>query len=200
MTLQQMDRLASAPELRYVPSAVRKVWGDDPAKEAHGLDPGRAAQLRSEYEFYARLAKWISGSGAGVLAGSDTCDPHVVPGFGLHDELEAMVAAGYSPVEALTTATLSPARYFDLEATHGTIAKGKAGNLLLLDADPASDIRNTRRISAVLVAGRMLNRACLDSLLSGKQVSCPAPPSASAASSPRPAVPAVKRKSPHRQH
>jgi len=173
MDLQNLDRLATAPELKYVPEAVRKTWAD-PRKDAEGVKPERMAELKQEYEFHARLAKIIWGSGAGVLAGTDTGDPYVVPGFALHDELEAMVEAGIPADEVLKLATAAPAKYFGIEATHGSVAKGKTADLVLLDADPLQDIRNTRRISAVVSNGRLLGRKCLDALLEGKQTGCPA--------------------------
>ena len=126
-----------------------------------------------EYEFHARLVKLMYGAGTGVLAGTDTGDPGVEPGIALHDELRAMVAAGLSPLEALTTATLNPARFFEIEATHGTVAKGRTADLVLLEADPLADIGNTRRIAAVIRAGKLLDRKCLDSLAAGKTQSCP---------------------------
>jgi len=69
------------------------------------------------------------------------------------------------PLAALQTATLNPARYFNLEQTTGTIAAGRRADLVLLDANPLSDVENVRRIRAVVVAGRFLDRTELDTLL-----------------------------------
>ncbi len=194
MQMQRLEPLATAPELKYVPEAIRKNW-KDPRKEAEGLSAERQAALKEEYEFYARLAKLAWGSGAGVLAGTDTGDPYVVPGFALHDELEAMVAAGIPAEGALSTATAGPAKFFGLEATHGSVAKGKVADLVLLEANPLEDIRNTRRISAVISEGRLLGRKCLDSLLGGRQAGCAGGGGtvASPAPSPKPAAPASKK-------
>ena len=185
ITLQTAGQREQRTELKYVPESVRKTWGS----AIGNVPPERAASNRAQYQFYEKLAKLINGSGAGVLAGTDTGDPWVVPGFALHDELAAMVAAGFTPAEALATATLAPGRYFDLEATQGSIAKGKAANLLLLNADPLADIHNTRSIAAVIANGRVLNRNCLDSLLAGKQTQCPTPPVWSVAPTPSPEKP-----------
>ena len=130
-----------------MPEAVRRSWAEAKSDDL--------PESRPKYEFFAKLANLIVHSGAGVLAGTDTGDPWVVPGFGLHDELKAMVAAGFTPLEALTSATLGPARYFQLESSDGTIAKNKTADLILLDADPIADIRNTRRIHAVIANGRL---------------------------------------------
>ena len=99
--------------------------------------------------------------GNGFLAGCDG----LVPGFCLHDELEWMTKAGLSPLQALQTATLNPAKLFGRETTQGTIAVGQRADLVLLEADPLTDIRNTRRINAVLVRGRLLSRPELDRML-----------------------------------
>lgn len=186
MELQRLDELTAAPELKYVPESIRKSW-PDPRKDAEGVTPERMAERKAEYDFYARIAKLAWGSGAGFLAGTDTGDPYVVPGFALHDELEAMVAAGIPAEAALASATAAPAKYFGIEATHGSVTKGKVADLVLLDGDPLADIRNTRKISAVISNGRLLNRKCLDSLLEGKQTGCPV----SAAAAPSPAKPAA---------
>ena len=95
------------------------------------------------------------------LAGCDS----MVPGFCLHDELERLVRAGFSPAEALRTATLNPAIFLGREEDQGTVEAGKEADLVLLEADPLSDIRNTRRIAAVVVNGRLLGRREIDRLL-----------------------------------
>lgn len=132
-----------------------------------------AAQEEEEYRFAGQVVKFMAGSGVGVLAGTDAGERDVIPGVSLHDELEAMVEAGLSPRDALSTATINPARYFGLEASHGTVERGKAADLVLLDADPLADIRNTRRISAVILKGRLLDRKCLDGLSGGTASTCP---------------------------
>jgi imidazolonepropionase-like amidohydrolase len=100
-----------------------------------------------------------------ILAGSDSGNPYVYPGYALHEELALLVSAGLTPLEALEAATLSPARYFNLEPTHGTIAPGKVADLVLLAADPLQSIDNTRRIVAVMHDGEWLDRGELDRML-----------------------------------
>jgi imidazolonepropionase-like amidohydrolase len=86
-------------------------------------------------------------------------------GFCVHDELKAMVRGGMTPLAALQTATLNPARYFGLDQTAGRVAAGMRADLVLLDANPLIDIGNSRRIRAVVVDGRFLDRKALDDLL-----------------------------------
>jgi imidazolonepropionase-like amidohydrolase len=107
-------------------------------------------------------------AGVPLLAGTDTPSPFSFPGSGLHDELELLVEAGLSPLEALQTATRNPARFLGRLRDLGTVEKGKLADLVLLDADPLKHIGNTRRISAVVIGGRLLDRRALDRLNSGR--------------------------------
>ncbi|HTI65679.1 MAG TPA: amidohydrolase family protein [Gemmatimonadaceae bacterium] len=99
----------------------------------------------------ARLAR------AGVSIGTGT-DIWQLP-TALHMELEELVAAGLSPAEAIRAATSSAARIIGVERDLGTIEPGKLADLVILDANPLTDIRNTRRIAAVIQGGRVVDRA-----------------------------------------
>lgn len=101
--------------------------------------------------------------GLPMLAGSDIFLPILdVPGFALHAELEIFVAQGLSPVEALQSATLNPAKMLHATDSLGSVAAGKLADLVLLDANPLADITNTRAIRAVVANGRYFDRAALD--------------------------------------
>jgi imidazolonepropionase-like amidohydrolase len=80
----------------------------------------------------------------------------VEPGTGLHDEIELLVEAGLTPMEALQSATRNPARYLGKIAEMGTLEPGKVADLVLLDADPLADIRNARKIRMVVLRGRIV--------------------------------------------
>jgi imidazolonepropionase-like amidohydrolase len=90
----------------------------------------------------------------------------VIPGISLHRELERFVAAGFTPLQALQTATLNPAIFFHRRADFGSVEPRKLANLLLLDRNPLEDIRNTRTISAVILDGRYLSKEQLEQLRS----------------------------------
>ena len=92
-----------------------------------------------------------------------------MPGFCLHDELEWLTKAGFSPLEALQTATINPAIFLGREALQGTIEVGKRSDVVLLDADPTTDIRNTTRIAAVIVRGKLVNRSTLDRIIANRR-------------------------------
>jgi imidazolonepropionase-like amidohydrolase len=88
----------------------------------------------------------------------------VFPGD-VHKELELMVVAGLPPLDALRAATINPARYLGREAEMGSVEKGRLADLVLLDANPLEDIRNTRQVRAVVLNGRFFDRAQLDAML-----------------------------------
>jgi imidazolonepropionase-like amidohydrolase len=104
-------------------------------------------------------------AGVKILAGTDTPTPYVVPGFALHEELALLMDAGLTPLETLQTATRNAAEFLGTAKDSGTITPGKCADLVLLDANPLADIRNTERIRAVVVRGQIVDRAVLDKML-----------------------------------
>jgi imidazolonepropionase-like amidohydrolase len=100
-------------------------------------------------------------AGVKVMAGSDFSDWAVVPGVDLHNELALLVEAGFSPMEALQAATSLPAEYLGKTAEFGTVERGKAADLVLLDADPLENISHTRKIRGVVVGGNYLPVAAM---------------------------------------
>lgn len=113
------------------------------------------------YRKLTELLIQMQRDGVGILAGTDTGVSTVHPGEALHQELELLVAAGMTPLQALRSATLEPAKYLDALASLGAVAHGKIADLVLLDANPLVDIRNTRRISAVVNSGKYLSKSRL---------------------------------------
>lgn len=156
-------------EIRYAPDSWRqKTWPRFRADmtKSYITDPLDVRKKFVEHELgiVARLKK----AGVPFLAGTDTpAGVGIVPGWSLHRELERFVAAGFTPAEALATATILPARFLGREDAFGSVAKGKTADLVLLDADPTKDIRNTRKIAAVVANGRVFTRGELDGILAG---------------------------------
>jgi Amidohydrolase family len=105
--------------------------------------------------FGKRLAQVATMHRAGVrvLTGTDAPLRNSPPGFGLHEEFVLLARGGLTPFEILRAATLEPARFLGMLDSSGTIAPGKLADLVLLDANPLHDIRNTRRIAAVVSNG-----------------------------------------------
>jgi imidazolonepropionase-like amidohydrolase len=149
------EALARRPEMRYVPAAAVAQWTE--AKNTMLQETGSSeASARRMVEVRRRLIKALHAAGAGLLLGSDAPQVWNVPGFSTHRELESLVAAGLTPWQALETGTRNVAKYFGTEQETGTVEQGKRADLVLLDADPLKDIRNTTRRAGVMVRGRWL--------------------------------------------
>jgi imidazolonepropionase-like amidohydrolase len=152
-------RVTTDPRLKYIPPAIQKQWS---AAASAG-----AAIKSNSFDRKLQVVGAMHRAGVPLLAGTDTAwiQPYTYAGFSLHDELALLVKAGLTPMESLQTATINPARFLGMEKALGTIEKGKVANLVLLDADPVSDIRNTQKIDSVVLKGKLLTRTDLDKLL-----------------------------------
>jgi imidazolonepropionase-like amidohydrolase len=148
----------SADHVAYAGKSLREMWAGNQSLFA---TPEAARAMRARAEVGAVVVSDMAKAGVGILAGCDA----MIAGFCLHDELVAMVRGGMTPWAALQTATLNPARYLGLQQTVGSVASRQRADLVLLDANPLTDITNIRRIRAVVVAGRLLDRNELDGLL-----------------------------------
>jgi hypothetical protein len=110
-------------------------------------------------DHYARLAELVLAmqrAGVVILAGAD--------GAPIQDELELLVDAGLTPAEALRSATIEAAKYLNASESLGLVEQGKIADLVLLDANPLADVRNIRRMSAVIFGGKYLGKTQLQAL------------------------------------
>jgi imidazolonepropionase-like amidohydrolase len=130
------------------------------------------ALLDAQHKKGSELTKLLHDGGVPLLAGSDTgaSNGHKYPGFSLHDELARMVEAGLSPSQALQTATWNAAKWQGRLESLGSIERGKLADLVLLDANPLDDIRNTKKIRAVVANGTWLDRARLDAMMAAAKL------------------------------
>lgn len=149
--------LVSRPETVYLPEGLQTRYETALAEGRDG-----AAEARRALAVRADIIAAMQAAGVGLLLGSDSPQIFNVPGFSIHRELAAMVAAGLSPAQALEMGTTAPARYFGLTDEFGALRAGLAADLVLLEADPTADIANSRRIRGVMVRGRWLDREALD--------------------------------------
>lgn len=154
------------PEMRYMRLPTLLRWADSKQRvfDDPAYDP--AIVLRA-IEIRRKLILALHEAGAGLLLGSDAPQVFNVPGFSAHRELGYLVDSGLSPYEALLTGTVNPSRFFGQERVFGTVEAGKEADLVLLDANPLTDIGNTRRIHGVMLRGRWLDREALDEILAG---------------------------------
>jgi imidazolonepropionase-like amidohydrolase len=156
--------------LKYLSKEVRAKW--DAGYYSHFPPPARAAMIqlaKAEFDESKKIVSLMYQAGVPILAGTDTMNPHSFPGFGIHDELALLVEAGLSPLAALQTATRNAAQFVGQLDSRGTIEVGKTADLVLLDKDPLADIHNTRSIQAVVLNGRLFERAALDAMLAQAQ-------------------------------
>ena len=145
--------LKRRPETRYVSATTLRNWVAD--KESQFNDRGFDAETAAlAIELRRRLIFELHEAGAGLLLGSDAPQVFNVPGFSTHRELDALVKAGLTPYEALRTGTVAVATF--LASNGGIVAEGKDADLILLDANPLDDIRNSKRIHGVMLRGRWL--------------------------------------------
>ena len=103
------------------------------------------------------------------MAGTDTPIYYLTPGQSLHYELELLVEGGLSPLEAIESATLRPAEYFNIQNQYGSIEPGKVADLLILDKNPLENISNTQSIHAFIRNGEIFDRNALDLMIKESQ-------------------------------
>jgi len=155
------------PRARYVPAYWKDVtWKRFTDQVEHEFNTDDLATRKRFVAKELEVVNAMHRAGIPFLAGTDTPPGvYVFPGFSLHEELERFVAAGFTPLEALQTATLNPAKFFGRENELGTIGKGKVADMVLLDANPLDDIGNTQKIAGVIADGRYFSRSDLDKML-----------------------------------
>lgn len=159
-----MHRVFGMPEvvnraderLQYLPAATHEYWEWGMRMYTDGRTPAEADRERKMVEHRVRFVSNLHRAGVPVLAGTETGTPYCLPGFALHDELAELVGAGFSPMQALRAATVEPARFLGRQHIAGTVQPGRLADLVVLDADPLRDIRNTQRIHAVVTRGRYI--------------------------------------------
>lgn len=156
-----LEQLLARAEMAYVSPQTRDQWAA--AKRQIVTAPSYDAErARALVALRRDLVKALHDGGAGLLLGSDAPQVFNVPGFSLHHELEAIVASGLTPYEALRTGTANPAVFFDAADEFGTIRTGLTADLVLVAQNPLDDIAALARPEGVMVRGRWLDRAELD--------------------------------------
>jgi imidazolonepropionase-like amidohydrolase len=159
---------------RFLPRQWTDSWDPRATFYLRDLTPqdyeallGRMQALLARYK---KLVGDMRKAGVEFLAGTDASGWNpVLPGFGLHEELALLVESGLTPMEALQAATRNPARYLNRLGEMGTVEVKKAADLVLLNANPLENIRNTERIEAVIMRGRYYSRKDLNQMVKPAQ-------------------------------
>lgn len=150
--------------LQKVPPAILAKWSPDSLPHFSKED---SALYFSYHQRALQSVRLMHRAGVQILAGTDSSPlwDYVIPGYSLQFELQLYVEAGMTPFEALKTATVNPAVYLHREQDFGNVAPGKIADLVLLDANPFLNIKNTQKIYAVIVNGKFLKRNDLKTLI-----------------------------------
>jgi imidazolonepropionase-like amidohydrolase len=114
------------------------------------------------FETGLQNAKRMFDAGVLLAAGTDAPYPGVFQGEGIHHELELLVEAGLTPLQAITVATKNAAILMGAAGEWGTLAPGHVADILVVDGNPDEDIAATRNIALVIQAGRVVDRASLE--------------------------------------
>jgi len=152
---------------KYVPAAWKtKTWKRFTDEITQGYGDDNLAVRKKFLEKELEVVQLLHQKGVRFLAGTDTPPGvYIFPGFSLHEELQRFVVAGFTSLEALQTATINPAEFFGMEARLGSVEPGKLADLVLLNANPLTDIANTQKIAAVIANGRYYSKQDLQNLL-----------------------------------
>lgn len=153
--------------LRYIPFLINAgLWEPDADRWAENAAHESRHNVQAElYQLALDNVRQAHAAGVRIVAGTDTPDSYVFPGFAIHDELAELVRAGLTPADALRSATIDAALFTGKVEDYGSIEVGKMGDMILLDANPLDDIHNTAKISGLLFNGQYLDRTALDELL-----------------------------------
>jgi imidazolonepropionase-like amidohydrolase len=172
--MRNLFKLNSQIELRRAPVPFVVSLVDESPLDPQMMPGLQKDPLALRQRIFAREMATVGAmhrAGVPFLAGTDSAPGiYIIPGFSLHDEMANFVEAGFTPMEALQTATSNPARFLG-RTDIGAVKPGELADLVLLAANPISDIQNTKKISAVVINGRFLDRAALDQMLSRAEVS-----------------------------
>ena len=162
--VRSLDELRASPVLKYVHPLLQSKWltANNYNKNT---SPELVGRLEQMVNFHIRLVRACKMAGVPIVSGTDTGVSGIVPGFALHDELRILVEAGLTSEEALSSATRLPAVWLGIDSQVGTIEVGKRADLILLNANPLADVRNTREIFGVFVNGQWLAKTTLDTML-----------------------------------
>ena len=147
-------KLVQDPNLQYIPESYRQraLYYEEPLS---ALTPEEQTLLQQGYKNLQYFLRTFVEAGGRVLAGSDTAS-FVLPGISLHREMELLVDAGLSPMQAILAATKNNADF--LRRTDvGILAVGKKADLILIRDNPLQDIRHTAAIETVMKGGKILD-------------------------------------------
>ncbi|UWX53717.1 amidohydrolase family protein [Maribacter litopenaei] len=167
-TLSYLDEVnhSGDPYLNYMSPGIIKTY-EGRIRRAQSASE-KAIQDRKELDaFFQQLALTLNRNGVSLLAGSDSgaYNSYTYPGISLHKEMEAMVNAGISPLDALKTSAYNGAHFLKKENDYGNLETGKVADIVLLNENPLENIKNTQAIFMVVKQGRLHEQEALEQIL-----------------------------------
>lgn len=154
------------PDIEYTPRTWTEKKYPSAQKAIHESMDADALDVRKRFvDHELDIVRRLHAAGVPFLAGTDTpAGVDVTPGISLHLELQRFVAAGFTPLEALQTATINPARFLGKLSDYGSVQTGRVADLVILRANPLADIANTRAIGGVVADGKYWSQADIERL------------------------------------
>ena len=165
--VRDLPPLLRDPANQYVAPSLLESWQPRNNEYLRNFTPNAdwAPKLAARYAFLEKLVQGLHAARVRLLLGTDAVGPLWVPGFTVHDELRLLVRNGFTPFEALQSATTNPAAFLGQTGEFGTVSAGARADLILVDANPLTDVGNAERIAGVVVRGRWLPRRLLGARL-----------------------------------
>ena len=157
---QEIHELFNDPQLQYVPAdnvLMALDYGQGMYRYKTKLTPEEIQLLEKGYRNIQAFIRKFVGAGGTVLAGVDS-HASLIPGIGLHYELQLLVDAGLTPMQAIQAATKNAAEWLRQGDRLGTLQEGKIADLVLVSADPLVDIANTKKVEGVMKGGKWMDR------------------------------------------
>ncbi|MHB1459480.1 MAG: amidohydrolase family protein, partial [Armatimonadota bacterium] len=151
--LCDLPEVYTDPSNYYAPKALHDSW--DKHRMSSGYNQSNRADRIALVESYKKLTGRLYKAGVTLLAGTDSAEPYCLPGFALHTELELLNQSGIPPAAVLQCATINNARALKQQANIGSVEVGKIADMVILNANPLSDIKNTRKIHRVVHNGML---------------------------------------------
>ncbi|WP_109300268.1 amidohydrolase family protein [Aquimarina sp. AU474] len=159
------DILLKDPEMKYMPASTLLNWQQRKGQYTEENPNFNEEQWNQFNNIRRKLIKSLQDSGCGILLGSDAPQLFNVPGFSIHHEIDGMIKAGLTPFQILQSGTINPARFFNKENDFGQVKEGLDADLVILDANPISNIKSLQQIHGVMVKGAWLSREIIDTKL-----------------------------------
>jgi imidazolonepropionase-like amidohydrolase len=155
--LSRLDNpiLLSRPGMEDVPESAQSVRSVPSLLRRTGWRAGDFAVFRRSRRRQDQFVREFKRAGGAIAAGSDAANQLLIPGYSLHEEMALLVAAGLTPLEAITAATRRGAQLLHADSL-GILAPGKVADLVVVNGNPSANILATRNIAMVMIRGRII--------------------------------------------